>query len=74
MDTEHISRDGPILVLSFWTKLIEKVVARNIEHYICINDLYEIFQSTDRKDHSTDIAQIRDPLGHTYCKIYSQHL
>ena len=45
--------------LAFVSKLIEKVVVSQLNLYLTINNLSEVFQSAYRKGHSTETAFLR---------------
>jgi len=49
----------PVSNLSFMSKLIERVVANQLNEYLSANDLSPRFQSAYRKDHSTETALMR---------------
>jgi hypothetical protein len=49
----------PIANVSFLSKIIEKVVAVQLTHYLNKNDLLPFFQSGFRKDHSTETLLLR---------------
>ena len=56
---EDRSSYRPISNLPFLSNLIEKVMARRIEHHIQLNDLHDRYQSAHRKDHSTETDLIK---------------
>ena len=61
LNTEDLKNYRPISSLSYVSKLIEKVVAKQITNYVSTNDL-EPMQSAYRESHSTETA---------LCKIYN---
>ena len=56
MAEEDMSSYRPIFNLPFLSKLIQKVLARRIEHHIRNNGLYDRYQSAFHKDHSTETS------------------
>ena len=62
LNTEDLKNSRPISHLSYVSKLIEKVVAKQITNYVSINNLHEPMQSAYRERHSTETA---------LCKIYN---
>ena len=62
LDTEDLKNYRPISNLSYMSKLIEKVVARQMTNYISSNNLDDAMQSAYRANHSTETA---------LCKIYN---
>ena len=59
LDTEQLKNYRPISNLSYVSKLIEKVVAKQITSYMSTNWLDETMQSAYRTNHSTETALIR---------------
>ncbi|PGH37691.1 MAG: hypothetical protein CRN43_19655, partial [Candidatus Nephrothrix sp. EaCA] len=49
----------PVANVSFLSKIIEKVVAAQLTHYLDINNLLPIYQSGFRKGHSTETLLVR---------------
>ncbi|KAK3745268.1 hypothetical protein QZH41_003745 [Actinostola sp. cb2023] len=49
----------PISNLPFLGKVIERIVAMQLKHYLVTNDLYTITQSAYRANHSTETAMLR---------------
>src|SRR6218665_1500110 len=49
----------PVANVSFLSKIIEKVVAAQLSHYLDINNLLPIYQSGFRKGHSTETLLVR---------------
>lgn len=62
LNTEDLKNYRPISNLSYVSKLIEKVVAKQITNYVSTNTLDEPMQSAYRESHSTETA---------LCKIYN---
>lgn len=56
LDRGDISNYRPVSNLSFISKIIERVVAKQLLHYIALNSLMPIFQSGYRHFHSTETA------------------
>ena len=59
LNTEELSNYRPISNLAYLSKLIEKVVAKQINDYTSANQLEETMQSAYRQYHSTETALIR---------------
>lgn len=62
LNTEDLKNYRPISNLSYVSKLIEKVVAKQITNYVSTNNLDEPMQSPYRESHSTETV---------LCKIYN---
>ena len=62
LNTEDLKNYRPISNLSYVSKLIEKVAAKQITNYVSTNNLDEPMQSAYRVSHSTETA---------LCKIYN---
>ena len=62
LKTEYLKTYRPISNLSCVSKLIKKVVAKQITNYVSTNNLDEPMQSSYRASHSTETA---------LCKIYN---
>ena len=62
LDKENLKNYRPISNLSYVSKLIEKVVARQMTNYFSSNNLDEAMQSAYRANHSTETA---------LCKIHN---
>lgn len=62
LNTEDQKNYRPISNLSYVSKLIEKIVAKQITNYVSTNNLDEPMQSAYRESHSTETA---------LCKIYN---
>ena len=56
LDPELFKNFRPVSNLTFLSKLIERVVALGLHDHMKINNLYEEFQSSYRKFHSTETA------------------
>ena len=56
LNTEDLKNYRPISNLSYVSKLIEKVVAKQITNYVSTNNLEEPMQSAYRESHSTETA------------------
>ena len=50
---------GPVLNLSFISKIIEKCVAKQLVHHIDSSGLNDIMQSAYKKHHSTETALLK---------------
>ena len=59
LDKEQLNNYRPISNLPFISKLIEKVVAKQLSEHLANNDLYERTQSAYRGCHSTETALIK---------------
>ena len=49
----------PVSNLAYASKLVEAVVAKQLQHYLFSNDLFAISQSTYRPNHSTETALLK---------------
>ena len=49
----------PVSNLAFISKLVETVVAKQLRHYLNCNNLFPMFQSAYRQNHSTETALIK---------------
>ena len=58
-DTADMSNYRPVSTPSFISKLIERVVANQLNEYLTANNLLPRFQSGYRKGHSTETAMLR---------------
>lgn len=56
LNTEELKNYRPISNLSYISKLIEKVVAKQITEYLSTNNLDETMQSAYRSNYSTETA------------------
>ena len=64
---------GPVSNLAFISKLIETVVAKQLQHYLNCNSLFSVFQSAYRQNHSTETALLKvmnDTLEHEQSVCY----
>ena len=59
LDSEQKKNYRPVSNLEFVSKLIEKVVAKQMVEYLIENDLLEKIQSAYRKFHSTETALVK---------------
>ena len=59
LDPEIMKNYRPVSNLDFISKLLERVVAKQLENHLTMNDLYEILQSAYRKHHSTESALLK---------------
>jgi len=59
LDTADMKNYCLVSNLSFMSKLIERVVANQLNVYLSANDLLLRFQSAYRKGHSTETALLR---------------
>ena len=56
LDTNDMKNFRPVSDLSFLTKILEKVVLIQLKKHLFCNNLFEIFQSAYRQNHSTETA------------------
>ena len=49
----------PVSNLAFISKLVENVVAKQLQHYLNCNNLFPVFQSAYRQNHSTETALLK---------------
>jgi len=54
-----MSNYRPVSNLSFMSKVVERVVTEQLNEYLLTNDLMPRYQSTYRKNHSTETALLR---------------
>ena len=59
LDSTNLNNFRPVSNLSFISKLLEKVVSRQLVNYLDISRLLPKFQSAYRADHSTETALLR---------------
>ena len=59
LDSETLNNYRPISNLAFISKIIEKCVAKQLSHYLELNNLLSKFQSGYRKFHSCETATTR---------------
>ena len=59
LDTENFANYRPVSNLSFISKLIEKVVAEQVERHLQSHSLHDMYQSAYRKKHSTETALLK---------------
>ncbi len=59
LDTADMNNYRPVSNVSFMSKLIERVVANQLNEYLSANNLLPRFQSAYRKGHSTETALLR---------------
>ena len=59
LDKNILKSSRPVSNLSFVNKLIEKVVVKQLDDHLKLNDLSETYQSAYRPSHSTETALLR---------------
>ena len=59
LDPEELKNYRPISNLPFLSKVLEKVVAKQLNEYMSANNLHEKMQSAYKKGHSTESALLR---------------
>ena len=59
LDPEVLKNYRPVSNLSFFSKVLERVVAARLTNYMTINQLHEPMQSEYRACHSTETALVR---------------
>jgi len=59
LDSTDMNNFRPVSNMSFVSKVVERVVASQLNEYLVDNDLLPRCQSAYRKDHSTEIALLR---------------
>ena len=59
LDKSEINNYRPVSILSFISKIIERVVARQFFNYLNHNDLIHVYQSGHRQFHSTETALLQ---------------
>ena len=59
LSTEDFSSFRPISNLTFLSKVIERVVANQLENHLVKNDFHEVYQSAYKKFHSVETALLK---------------
>ena len=59
LDRENLKNYRPVSNLPFLSKILEKVVLKQLKNHLAINNLIEPFQSAYREHHSTETALLR---------------
>jgi hypothetical protein len=59
LDPDHLKNYRPVSNLSFLSKLIERVVAAQLDTYMTNNKMHESLQSAYKKCHSTELALLK---------------
>ena len=59
LDPNMMSHYRPVTNIAFISKIIEKVVADELMHFVDENNLFELFQSAYRKLHSTETTILK---------------
>lgn len=59
LDPDVLNHYRPVSNLHYISKLVEKVVAKQLSQYLLANNLYEPYQSAYRTHHSTESALVR---------------
>jgi len=59
LDAEALNNYRPVSNLSFISKQLERVVASRLSTHMAANNLYEVFQSAYKTNHSTETALMR---------------
>lgn len=59
LDPEDYSNYRPVANLSFLSKILERIVANQLNNYFVQNDLFPSFQSAYRSNHSNETALLR---------------
>ena len=59
MDKEDLNNFRPITNLAFVTKVIERIVARQVHQYLASNNLYPKLQAAYQESHSSETALLR---------------
>ena len=63
LDNAEPTNYRPIANVTFLSKIIEKIVASQLMHYLDKNDLLPTFESGFRKGHSTETLLVSDIYG-----------
>lgn len=59
LDHTVLKNFRPISVLPFISKVLEKIVLNQLQHFLTSNSIYEVFQSGFKSAHSTESALLR---------------
>lgn len=59
LDPEDCSNYRPIANISFLSKILERIVANQLNNYFVQNNLFPSFQSAYRSNHSNETALLR---------------
>ena len=59
LDKECFKNYRPVSNLSFLSKVLERVVAKQLEVHLCENSLHDVYQSAYRPHHSTETVLLR---------------
>lgn len=59
LDHQVLSNYRPVSNLPFLSKVLERIVAKQLKHYLVHNNLFDKFQSAYRKFHSTETLLMR---------------
>jgi len=59
LDLEVLNNYRPVSILSFLSKLLERVVLSQLLDHLSLNDLFELYQSSYKKWHSTETALVQ---------------
>jgi hypothetical protein len=59
LDSTQLSNFRPVSNLPFLSKVVERVVAKQLTTYLCEHQLYPTFQSAYRANHSVETALLR---------------
>uniref|UniRef100_A0A8C2BTF1 Reverse transcriptase domain-containing protein n=1 Tax=Cyprinus carpio TaxID=7962 RepID=A0A8C2BTF1_CYPCA len=59
LDHTVLKKFRPISVLPFISKVLEKIVLNQLQHFLTSNSIYEVFQSGFKSAHSTESALLR---------------
>ena len=59
LDKNVLQNSRPVSNIRYYSKIMEKIAAAQLQDHLCTHDLHEEFQSAYRAQHSTETALLR---------------